>query len=49
MALAVLFLLTGTLAAEVALFGIDVAGVAGAALLATAALLLVRNRDTILR
>ena len=49
MALAVLFLLAGIFAAEVALFGIDVAGIAGVALLAMAALLLVRNRDTITR
>ncbi len=45
MALALLFLLAGMLATELALFGIDAAGVAGAALLATAALLLFRNRS----
>ncbi len=45
MALAVLFLLAGMLGTELALFGIDAAGVAGAALLATAAVLLVRNRS----
>ena len=47
MALAVLFLLTGMLAAELALFGLDGAGVLGAALLAVAALVLLRNRDAI--
>ena len=45
MALAVLFLLAGMLAAELALFGVDVAGVAGALLLTVAALLLVRRKD----
>jgi hypothetical protein len=45
MALAVLFLLVGMLAAELALFGVDAAGVAGALLLVVAALLLVRQRD----
>lgn len=45
MALAVLFLLAGMLAAEVALFGVDAAGVAGAALLVVAAVLLTRRRD----
>jgi hypothetical protein len=45
MALAVLFLLAGMLAAEVALFGVQAAGLVGAALLAVAALLLVRRRD----
>ena len=45
MALAVLFLLAGMLAAEVALFGVDVAGIAGAALLTIAAALLLRKRD----
>lgn len=47
MALAVFFLLCGILAAEVALFGIQAAGVVGALLLAGAALLLVKNRDAI--
>lgn len=45
MALAVLFLLVGMLATEVALFGVDAAGVAGAALLVVAAVVLVRHRD----
>jgi len=45
MALAVLFLLAGMLAAELALFGVDVAGLAGAALLLVAAVLLGRRRD----
>ena len=45
MALAVLFLLAGMLATEVALFGVDAAGIAGAALLAVAAALLLRKRD----
>ena len=45
MALAVLFLLAGMLAAEVALLGVDAAGLAGAALLAIAAFVLVRRRD----
>ena len=45
MALVVLFLLTGMLAAEVALLGVPSAGIAGAVLLATAAALLVRRRD----
>jgi hypothetical protein len=44
MALAVLFLLTGMLAAELALVGIDAAGLAGAVLLAIAAALLVHDR-----
>lgn len=47
MALAVFFLLCGILAAEFALFGIQVAGLVGAVLLAAAALLLVKNRDAI--
>jgi hypothetical protein len=47
MALAVLFLLAGMLAAELSLFGVDVAGVVGAVLLAVAALVLVRNREAI--
>jgi MYXO-CTERM domain-containing protein len=47
MALAVLFLLVGMLFAELSLFGVDVAGVAGAALLAVAALVLLRRRDAI--
>jgi hypothetical protein len=45
MALAVLFLLAGMLATELALFGVDAAGVAGALLLAVAAFVLVRRRD----
>ena len=45
MALAVLFLLVGMLMAELSLFGLDAAGLAGALLLAVAALLLSRNRD----
>lgn len=45
MALAVLFLLVGMLAAELALFGIDAAGLAGAVLLVVAAVLLTRRRD----
>ena len=45
MALAVLFLLVGMLLAELSLFGLDAAGLAGALLLAVAALLLARNRD----
>ena len=45
MALAVLFLLAGMLAAEIALFGVDAAGLAGAVLLAGAAVLLLRRRD----
>ena len=45
MALAVLFLLVGMLLAELSLFGLDAAGVAGALLLAVAAWLLARNRD----
>jgi hypothetical protein len=44
-ALAVLFLLVGMLFAELSLFGVDAAGLAGALLLAVAAGLLVRNRD----
>lgn len=44
-ALAVLFLLVGMLFAELSLFGLDAAGIAGALLLAVAALLLVRNRE----
>jgi hypothetical protein len=47
MALAVLFLLAGMLAAEVSLFGVQAAGVIGAALLVLAALVLLRNRETI--
>lgn len=45
MALVVLFLLAGMLATEVALFGVDAAGVAGVALLIVAAALLFRRRD----
>ena len=45
MAVAVLFLLVGMLAAEVALLGVDAAGVAGAVLLVVAAAVLVRRRD----
>jgi uncharacterized membrane protein YbaN (DUF454 family) len=45
MALAVLFLLAGMLAAELALFGVQAAGIAGAALLVIAAALLTRRRD----
>lgn len=45
MALAVLFLLAGMLFAELAVVGVDAAGVAGAALLVVAALVLVRRRD----
>jgi len=45
MALAVLFLLAGMLAAELALFGVQTAGIAGAALLVVAAALLARRRD----
>lgn len=45
MALAVLFLLAGMLAAEIALFGVDAAGIAGAVLLTVAAVLLTRRRD----
>ena len=47
MALVVLFLLAGMLATELALFGVDAAGVAGAGLLIAAAALLVRRRDDI--
>ena len=47
MALAVLFLLVGMLLAELSLFGLDAAGLAGALLLAVAAALLVRNRELI--
>ena len=47
MALAVLFLLSGMLATEMALLGLDAAGIAGAVLLALAALVLVRNRSTL--
>ena len=47
MALAVLFLLAGMFAAELAVFGFDGAGVLGAALLAMAAFVLLRNRDAI--
>lgn len=47
MALAVLFLLVGMLLAELSLFGLDAAGLAGALLLAIAALLLVKNRELI--
>ncbi|HVF32750.1 MAG TPA: hypothetical protein VM933_06925 [Acidimicrobiales bacterium] len=46
MALAVLFLLAGMLATELALFGVDAAGVAGALLLAGAAALLAARRDS---
>jgi hypothetical protein len=46
-ALAVLFLLSGILAAELALMGVDAAGMAGVALLAVAAALLLRDRDTL--
>ena len=45
MALAVLFLLVGMLFAELSLFGLDAAGLAGSLLLVVAALLLVRNRE----
>jgi hypothetical protein len=45
MALAVLFLLAGMLLTEVAVLGVDVAGVAGAALLVIAAAVLVRRRS----
>lgn len=45
MALAVLFLLAGMLAAEVALLGVQAAGFVGVALLAVAAWLLARRRD----
>lgn len=45
MALAVLFLLVGMLAAELALFGVQAAGLAGAVLLVFAAIVLVRHRD----
>ncbi len=47
MALAVLFLLTGILAAEIALFGFEVAGMIGALLLALAAVVLVWQRNSI--
>ena len=47
MALAVLFLLVGMLFAELALFGLDGVGLAGALLLCVAAALLVRNRSMI--
>ena len=47
MALAVLFLLVGMLFAELSLFGLDAAGMAGALLLCVAAMLLVRNREMI--
>jgi hypothetical protein len=47
MALAVLFLLAGMLAAELSLFGVEGAGVVGAALLVCAAFVLLRNRDAI--
>lgn len=47
MALAVFFLLCGMLAAEVALFGVQAAGLVGALLLAGAAMLLVKNRNAI--
>lgn len=49
MALAVLFLLVGMLFAELSLFGLDAVGLAGAVLLAVAAGLLVRNRETLQR
>ena len=45
MALAVLFLLVGMLFAELSLFGLDAAGLAGALLLAVAAALLAKNRS----
>lgn len=45
MALAVLFLLAGMLAAEIALFGVEVAGLAGVALLGLAVVVLVRRRN----
>jgi uncharacterized membrane protein YbaN (DUF454 family) len=45
MALAVLFLLAGMLLAELAVVGVHAAGVAGAALLLIAALVLVRRKD----
>ncbi len=45
MAFAVLLLLVGMLAAELSLFGVDVAGVIGALLLAAAAVVLVRRRN----
>lgn len=48
MALAVLFLLAGMLATEVALFGVDAAGIAGALLLVVAAALLVARRDDLI-
>lgn len=47
MALAVLFLLCGMLAAELTLFGIEGAGLVGALLLAVAAIVLVRRRQEI--
>lgn len=47
MALAVLFLLCGILAAELALFGVRSAGVMGALLLGLAALVLARQRQEI--
>ncbi len=49
MAPAVFLLLCGILAAEVALFGIQAAGLVGALLLAGAALILAKNRDAISR
>ena len=45
MGLAVLFLLVGMLATELALFGVDAAGLVGAALLVVAAAMLVRRKD----
>ena len=45
MALAVLFLLAGMLAAELALLGVDAAGLAGVALLVVAAVVLTWRRD----
>lgn len=49
MALAVLFLLSGMLAAEIALLGVDAAGIAGSVLLSLAALMLVRSRSALAR
>lgn len=47
MALAVLFLLTGMLAAELAVVGVDAAGLLGVALLVVAAAILTRNRQSL--
>ena len=47
LALAVLFLLAGMFAAELAVMGLDGAGVLGALLLCVAAFVLLRNRDVI--